>query len=482
MLMELRVVSAHQSHLKDKASIEFEGDLLSIGRSSDNHWVLPDENLHLSGKHCIINRKNDQYVLTDLSTNGVFIDSQELPLGRGRSAVLKHGTMIRMGDYRIAVSIDQPNANSSYAELHPTTEPVVARGVKKGLEAVLADKKPLATTSTLSSAKVSSSLKTVSDHLSPECSSISLASPKLESATSDHEGVTPLFTSQSDQLPPKTLLPEDWYLASDEKKDVKSPSISGDEQAYDEIEDRVVTDLTKSSLDELPEKKMNLDVQAKPSVVPISKEEAFAERNTLEGEHRSNSEILKKILIAADMDPSLIKNESDLAEKIGELLKNFSNGMIKALSTRSLVKGEFRLQQTMIQPTDNNPFKFSPTGREALSIVLFADSQAYQTGEEAVLDSYTDIQAHQLAMMSGVQEALFKLLAKVDPDVLEEKFLRKPRHFQGVPGLKKVNFWEEYKDFYEELKASMSDDLQGFFIKEFGTAYEEQLEKINRKR
>lgn len=480
MLMELRVVSTHQSHLKDNASIEFEGDLLSIGRSSDNHWVLPDENLHLSGKHCIINRKNDQFVITDLSTNGVFIDSQELPLGRGRSAVLKHGTAIRMGDYKIVVSIDQPNSNSSYTELHPTIEPVVVRDAKKGLEAVLADKKPLESSSTLASTTVANNIKTVSDHLSPERSSISLGTPKTPLFES--EDIKTELVAKSNQPRSPTILPDDWYIASDDSNDEQRAVLSMEEQIHEKSLKSVTTDLSENSLSDLDEQNVSSDTQVKPSASPSLQQKLQEEAKPPQYGQHSDSELLKKILIAADMDPSLIKNESDLAEKIGVLLKTFSNGMIKALATRSLVKGEFRLHQTMIQPTDNNPFKFSPTGREALSVALFADSQAYQSGERAVIDSYTDIQAHQLAMMSGVQEALFKLLAKVDPDVLEEKFQRKPRHFQGVPGLKKVNFWEEYKDFYEELKASMSDDLQGFFIKEFGTAYEEQLGKINRER
>lgn len=479
--MELRVVSTHQSHLKDNASIEFEGDLLSIGRSSDNHWVLPDENLHLSGKHCIINRKNDQFVITDLSTNGVFIDSQELPLGRGRNAVLKHGTMIRMGDYKIAVFIDQPSAHSSYTELHPTVEPVVVRDGKSGLEAVLADKKPLEATTTLAStAAATNNFKTVSDHLSPERSSISLGTPKAKLPES--EDMASAFVAKHDQPRSQKILPDDWYLASDESQGEQIPDLSAEEQNHKKVLNSIEADLSEPSMSDLPKQNVIPDTKEQYSMNPSLQEKVEKEANPPQYKQHSDSELLKKILIAADMDPSLIKNEVDLAEKIGVLLKTFSNGMIKALATRSLVKGEFRLHQTMIQPIDNNPFKFSPTGREALSIALFADSQAYHSGERAVLDSFTDIQAHQLAMMSGVQEALFKLLAKVDPDLLEEKFQRKPRHFQGVLGLKKVNFWEEYKDFHEELKASMSDDLQGFFIKEFGTAYEEQLGKINRER
>lgn len=452
MLMELRVISEQQSHLKENASIKFEGDLLSIGRSADNHWVLPDENLHLSGKHCIVSRKNDHFVITDLSTNGVYIDAQELPLGRGRSSVLKHGTQVSIGDYKISVAIDQPGPKSSYAIPQPSKEPLLHRETKAGLEAVLSDSNALEPMASISSNVGHEKAKTASDHLSPELSNFSVATPKItESPSIDFH---PDTTSKESSPPPQKVLPDDWFLPID--ADTEEPALS-------------MTTATEQAIEEATEKK-------RENTAKLSKPQSQQQVSV------TDNDVLEKILRAADLDPSFIKDKSDLAEKIGSLLKAFSHGMIKALATRSLVKGEFRLHQTMIQPSDNNPFKFSPTGREALSIVLFADSQAYQSGERAVLDSYTDIQAHQLAMMSGVQESLFKLLTRVDPDSLEEKFQRKPRHFHGVPGLKKINYWEEYKDFHEELKASMSDDLQGFFIKEFGAAYEEQLEKINKER
>ncbi|KDE40876.1 Uncharacterized protein ImpI/VasC [Nitrincola lacisaponensis] len=474
MLMELRVISEQQSQLKDRCSIQLEGELLSIGRGADNHWVLPDENLHLSGKHCIVSRKNDSFIITDLSTNGVFMDSQETPLGRGRSAVLKHGSLIRIGDYRISVSIDQHTGAPAYAGDALQVDAVAAGG----LAAALAD---------TSSPAVPVYSKTTDDHLSPERASLSAPLPK------------PLPDTQ------QPVLPDDWFLTMD--------AVTA-EAAFDPLAETVPEpDFISESVpepDPVPEfdpapvrMERHLDVteelvrSAEPAPEPGQVEEAVVicqpvarsmpdvpVSETVKagsgtgGSVLSDTELLHRILQAADLDPARVREAPFLADRLGVLLKTFANGMIQTLATRSLVKGEFRLQQTMIQPTDNNPFKFSPTGREALNIVLFSESQAYQSGEKAIEESFADIQAHQLAMMSGVQEALFKLLNRLDPETLEQQFQRKPRHLSGMPGMKKVNCWEEYKDFYEALKASMSDDLQGFFIKEFGMAYEDQLKKL----
>lgn len=451
MLMELRVISEQQLQLKDRCSIQLESELLSIGRGADNQWVLPDDNLHLSGKHCIVSRKNDNFIITDLSTNGVYLDSQEKPLGRGRSAVLKHGSLIRMGDYRISVSIDQPSGRQADSVAFHSSELAGS-----ALTAALAN-----TSAAASTVPTSPDIQTSDDHLSPERVSLTTSRPK---ALSDQQ----------------TVLPDDWFLsldAAESRVSIDQPEAPPEitdapfTAPVAEPEPAPVAELAETETAFVPMQAVADETQS--STPPAASAAAPADLLS------DDAATVRRILQAADLDPSLLKDSPLLADRLGSLLKTFANGMIQALATRSLVKGEFRLQQTMIQPTDNNPFKFSPTGREALNIILFSDGQAYQAGDKAIEESFADIQAHQLAMMSGVQEALFKLLKRLDPESLETQFQRKPRHLTGMPGLKKVNYWEEYKDFYETLKASMSDDLQGFFIKEFGMAYEDQLKKLN---
>jgi len=81
-----------------------EGRRLSIGRAADNDWTLQDPDLVISGHHCHIDAQGGQYLLTDTSTNGVFIASERV--GRGLSRALRHGDLITIGDYEICVDIE----------------------------------------------------------------------------------------------------------------------------------------------------------------------------------------------------------------------------------------------------------------------------------------------------------------------------------------------------------------------------------------
>jgi len=479
MRMELSVVSKQQAELQNKSVVFVDGAPLSIGRGVDNQWVLPDDNLYLSGKHCIINLKNNRFIISDLSTNGVYLNHSETPIGRGRCAVLNNGTLIRIGDYTIRASIDESTVRKADSLINPLSES--AQG--SALSEMLVGQTPVD-----SAIKVSSSF--AADHISPE--RVSLANSKTYNVTE-----------------PQVHLPENWLEESlieepvIENSSIEEPSIEEsiieksvvdalalespilEQQVLQEtvIEDTLIDELVRAPLikqpvteepDRTKPNEMIESVGAHHSEDPMPFQETVTHTLT-----EGDTALLTQILSTAGIDPALVTNPQEVADRLGVLIKYFANGMIQTLATRSMVKREFRLQQTMIQPTDNNPFKFSPTGREALNIALFSSSSAYLSGDQAVSDSFRDIQAHQLAMMSGVQEALMKLMERINPEILEARFNQKPRHFSGVPGLKKVNHWQEYKEFYEDLKASMRDDIQGFFIKEFGMAYEQQLKKIS---
>jgi type VI secretion system FHA domain protein len=84
---------------------QFEGQSVTIGRGTDNDWSLPDPEVHLSKKHCVIYGADGQYTITDISTNGVFINGSDQPLGNGGTAVLRTGDRLLMGDYEIAIEI-----------------------------------------------------------------------------------------------------------------------------------------------------------------------------------------------------------------------------------------------------------------------------------------------------------------------------------------------------------------------------------------
>ena len=108
MDLRLTVTSGQRQLLGDVYQVDVNSDIFSIGRSADNTWVLPDARLHISSKHCVIHKKNDEYHLTDISTNGVFVNDDEDPVGRGRTVILKNADMLTIGEFKIRVDLRSP--------------------------------------------------------------------------------------------------------------------------------------------------------------------------------------------------------------------------------------------------------------------------------------------------------------------------------------------------------------------------------------
>jgi type VI secretion system FHA domain protein len=106
MALRLRVISEHRHRLGDRSTFVLGVSGGSIGRSSENDWVLPDEMRYVSGRHARIVFHKGRYLLQDTSSNGTFINDGERPLGSQNPYELKTGDILRIGEYHVQVQID----------------------------------------------------------------------------------------------------------------------------------------------------------------------------------------------------------------------------------------------------------------------------------------------------------------------------------------------------------------------------------------
>src|ERR1700690_4511256 len=109
MALRLRVVSEHANPLGEKATKVFGVHGGTIGRATDNEWILPDPERYLSGKHARVDFRAGTYILVDTSSNGTYVNGAQVPLGKYHDYQLKDGDYVRLGEYELLVSIDKSN-------------------------------------------------------------------------------------------------------------------------------------------------------------------------------------------------------------------------------------------------------------------------------------------------------------------------------------------------------------------------------------
>jgi type VI secretion system FHA domain protein len=107
MTLRLSVVSEHAIRLGPQSTKVFGVHGGTIGRATDNAWILPDPERYLSGKHVRIDFRAGSYVLVDTSSNGTYVNGAQVPLGKYHDYVLKDGDCVRLGEYELLVSIDK---------------------------------------------------------------------------------------------------------------------------------------------------------------------------------------------------------------------------------------------------------------------------------------------------------------------------------------------------------------------------------------
>lgn len=123
MALQLKIVSEHREIVGNDAVREFGDEGGTIGRSLKNDWILPDPDRFISSRHAAIDCRGGMYYLADLSSNGVYVNDEAEPVGKGIPRRLFDGDRLRLGDFEILVSIDQGESLVMPLEEEQTVSP-----------------------------------------------------------------------------------------------------------------------------------------------------------------------------------------------------------------------------------------------------------------------------------------------------------------------------------------------------------------------
>lgn len=98
------------------------GGLIGRGRRSD--WVLPDPDRFVSSTHAEITFDGERFYITDVSTNGVFLNDSSVPLGKGARWPMSDGDRMALGDFEIAVHVEEDGTGAQPKA--PTATPLAS--------------------------------------------------------------------------------------------------------------------------------------------------------------------------------------------------------------------------------------------------------------------------------------------------------------------------------------------------------------------
>ncbi len=114
MPLRLRVISESNAIAAEERTREFAAVGGTIGRHSENDWVLPDTQRYVSSRHAMIEHQSGAYYLVDTSRNGVYVNDADTPVGQGHPQRLFDGDRLRIGAYEIAVDISESDDDAQH--------------------------------------------------------------------------------------------------------------------------------------------------------------------------------------------------------------------------------------------------------------------------------------------------------------------------------------------------------------------------------
>ncbi|MEO8240860.1 MAG: type VI secretion system-associated FHA domain protein TagH [bacterium] len=167
----------------------------------------------------------------------------------------------------------------------------------------------------------------------------------------------------------------------------------------------------------------------------------------------------------------------DTMLRLGRTLKSMITGLREILMTRTSIKSEFRIEQTMVNVGGNNPLKFSISPEQAVEAMVKPTVRGYLPAEKAAEQALEDIKAHEVAMVTGMEAALKGVLGKLDPALLTKKIEAKGG-FGGFMKNRKAQYWETYEAMYAEISDQAENDFHELFAREFAKAYKDQLARL----
>lgn len=455
-----------------------------IGRADGNDWVLPDDDRILSSKHAEISFLNGQFSITDISTNGTFINDNKVPLGSGNAHVLRAGDIVVCGDYQLRVSVKTP-----------PPEPEIPAGLGK-VDFLDGGDKTTFNPSTAAKQKAATDAMAFDSWLEPS------SAPAAPASETWGQGTAPVSSAQdewsfaaADSIAVSAPVSQDPLTALD-----KAPAFEQTPTDWDDSDDWWKSG---SQADNAPveQQQMNIPqpVMSAPAAVSEFSEPVFQSQPAVAAAiPRAQSTVAHSL--ADDSQPTVtpglateelrqlatllgvddLKEDQlrSLAPEMASIINETASRLIDLLRARTAIKNELRVQHTMIQMTDNNPLKFSATATDALKVMFSGDRSAFMRPVEAVQDSFDDLSDHQVAVLKGMNAAYEAMFRHFNPESLKRFINAK----EGLLGSQEGRNWVAFEKYYESLKADHETSYNKLFGEEFARSYEKQLADLKNTR
>lgn len=498
-MLTLRIIATGSAAVLMRSEFPLTQGGISIGRAPNNDITLDDP--AVSRLHCRIISDGDGCIVHDQSSNGVLVNNDKRPIGKGESRRLSNGDRLRIGLYVVEIrqAEDAPDAQLSrfsalFADKEAAPPPAFQQSFKKhsGFEAFpgnlgFQDDPPtaqLAQGVKLSWGEDDEDDDPLTGGGAGKPWRRESAPAAADHAPADVHVFAPPPLVQQEPQPPSIATPaiagvigDDWDEELDETW-INRPIPAIDPQ---EEQDAVKITGAFSPLDTVGEP--SSPPYDPPPIPPATLEAPATSAAPPPVPAADEAELIAAFFEGVGAPPPIGSPwGADDMRRVGRLVREAVTGLVAVLDARAAVRSDLLgAQMTRWEAEkDNNPLKFIRRTDELLQRALAPKAPDYLDGPAAVRDALRDVRAHEMAMVNAVQTAGRGLVETFQPEKLKTR-LEASGSFTGLFAMqRKARYWETYELLYASMARDLLDGVHEALGQRIADEYQLSLRKLEK--
>lgn len=179
--------------------------------------------------------------------------------------------------------------------------------------------------------------------------------------------------------------------------------------------------------------------------------------------------LLEAFCHGAGIDASTLSGEDpeEVMRRAGAVYRQMVLGVGDLMAERDRARGRYQLTRTTIRSANNNPFKWAPSQRLAIDLLL-AGSSGFLSGPHALSASFRDLKRHLVATFAGLQGSLRSAVDRFDPAALDAAVAERASLLKSRAALQA----QEVADRHADLRRQLDEGTEGSLDRAFVAAYD----------
>lgn len=181
--------------------------------------------------------------------------------------------------------------------------------------------------------------------------------------------------------------------------------------------------------------------------------------------------LLEAFCQGAGLDCSMLSEEDpeEIMRRAGAVYRQMVLGIGDLMAERDIARARYKLTRTTISGSNNNPFKWAPTQRLAIDLLL-AGSTGFLSGPAALKASFRDVKRHLVATFAGLQGSLRAAIGTFDPAAIEAAADARSSMLKSRAGVLVSEVSERHADLVRQLDEAAPGSLDHAFVASYGEA------------